>query len=172
MKILITFSNEYIKKAIIGTLPILFLFFFLIFPILEIIYLAFTESNTLSFSNFSSVLIDPLNKFFIYWNIQQALISVFLCILFGLPISFILAYVDIPGKSLLRNILTVPFILPPIVVLISFITVYGINGWINQIWRFLTGSNLININSYEGILLAHIFYNIPIVIRLTEIGFI
>jgi thiamine transport system permease protein len=53
----------------------------------------------------------------------------------------------------------------------GLITVFGHGGWVNQIWRNLTGKILIDIyNTYEGILLAHVFYNIPIIIRLTEIG--
>jgi thiamine transport system permease protein len=74
-------------------------------------------------------------------------------------------------KSLLRAILTIPFILPPIVVLIGFMAAFGYNSWINQVWERITGNLLIDIfNSYEGIILAHVFYNIPVIIRLTEIG--
>ena len=71
----------------------------------------------------------------------------------------------------MRNILTIPFILPPIVVLIGFISAFGHGSLINQLWSDITGTRLIEIyNSYEGIILAHVFYNIPVIIRLAEIG--
>jgi thiamine transport system permease protein len=53
----------------------------------------------------------------------------------------------------------------------GFISVFGHGSPINNFWKDLTGFRLIDIyNTYEGIILAHVFYNIPVIIRLTEIG--
>ena len=178
------------------TFPLFFLFFFFILPLVKIFTLAFgiplSITHIFSVIQFldvkilalafgiqlddttaflSGVLNDPLNKYFLYWDIQQALVTTILCLIIGLPGSYVLAHYQFPGKNLLRNLLTIPFILPPIVVLIGFITVFGHGSWMNEIWKNLTGVLLIDIyNTYEGIILAHVFYNIPVIVRLTEIG--
>lgn len=162
-------------KISILAFPTIFLLFFFIFPLVRILTLAFSinmEENTLfSINNLIKVLSHPLNQYFLYWDIQQAFLTTILCILIGLPGSYILAHYRFPGKSLLRNLLIIPFILPPIVVLIGFIAVFGHGSLLNQIWKDWTGFILIDIyNTYEGIILAHVFYNIPVIIRLTEIG--
>ncbi|MFW9903905.1 MAG: ABC transporter permease [Candidatus Thorarchaeota archaeon] len=189
-------SRDIIVKVLILTFPLFFLFFFFILPLIKIFTLAFgiplsithifsvirfldvkilalvfgiQIDNTTAF--LFKVLNHPLNKYFLYWDIQQALVTTILCLIIGMPGSYALAHYQFPGRSLLRNLLTIPFILPPIVVLIGFITVFGHGSWINEIWKNLTGVLLIDIyNTYEGIILAHVFYNIPVIVRLTEIG--
>ncbi|MFX1515028.1 MAG: ABC transporter permease [Promethearchaeota archaeon] len=129
------------------------------------------QNKLFSLTHIIDVLSNDITLYFLYWDTQQALITTILCVLIGLPGSYILAHYRFPAKSFLRNLLTVPFILPPIVVLFGFIAVFGRGGWINQFWMNLTGSLLIDIYAtYVGIILAHVFYNIPVIIRLTEIG--
>ncbi len=168
-------ATSTVSKVLILAFPVLFSFFFFLLPIFKIILLAFgieLENNFFfTFSFFIDVITDSLIQYFLYWDIQQALVTTGFCIMIGLPGSYIFAHYKFYGKSFLRNLLTVPFILPPIVVLIGFMSVFGNESWINQVWKGLTGSILIDIfNSYEGIILAHTFYNIPVIIRLVEIG--
>ncbi|MFX1336212.1 MAG: ABC transporter permease [Promethearchaeota archaeon] len=164
-------SIDIISKIMIISFPILFLFFFFILPLVKILSLAFGLPQVFTVTHLFEVLNHPLNKYFLYWDIQQALLTTILCLIIGIPGSYILAHYQFLGRSLLRNLLTIPFILPPIVVLIGFIAVFGHGSWINQVWKSFTGMRLIDIyNTYEGIILAHVFYNIPVIIRLTEIG--
>ncbi len=131
----------------------------------------FDDGSLVTFSYFTEVLGHPLNQKFFFWDVQQALFTTFLCLLIGIPGSYILAHYNFPFRNLIRSFLTIPFILPPIVVLLGFYSVFDKGSLVNNFWRDLTGFQLIDItNTYEGIILAHIFYNIPVIIRLTEIG--
>jgi thiamine transport system permease protein len=155
-------------------IPGSFLTIFFVIPLINIFLLAFgilDEGNLATFSHFKEVMNNPLTRFFLFWDTQQALLTTFLCLLIGIPGSYILAHYNFPLKNLIRSLLTIPFILPPIVVLLGFYSVFDKGSLINNFWEDLTGFQLINItNTYEGIILAHIFYNIPVIIRLTEIG--
>lgn len=162
-------------KILILSFPSLFLLLFFVIPLLKIFTLAFgiqlDQNEIFSLTHLIDVFDNSLTLYFLYWDTQQALITTLFCVLIGLPGSYILAHYRFPAKSFLRNLLTVPFILPPIVVLFGFIAVFGRGGWVNQFWMNLTGTILIDIYAtYAGIILAHVFYNIPVVIRLTEIG--
>ncbi|MFW9855420.1 MAG: ABC transporter permease [Candidatus Thorarchaeota archaeon] len=168
-------NKERVEQLVILFFPVIFLILFFLLPLFRILLLAFLNEREngflVTFQHIVEVLSHPLNRYFLYWDFQQAIITTGLCVILGIPGSYIFTKYQFPGKNLLRNLITIPFILPPIVVLIGFIEVFGHGSPINQMWSALTGSILIEIyNSYEGILLAHVFYNIPVIIRLTEIG--
>jgi len=169
------FRKKSISQKVILFVPISFLVIFFLIPLFELLLIAFgifeETGHFVTFDHFISVLTHPLNQYFLFWDIQQALLTTFFCLLLGLPASYILVHYKIPGKRILRQVLTIPFILPPIVVLMGFIQIFGHGSFLNILWKDLTGFILIDIyNSYEGIILAHVFYNIPVVIRLAEIG--
>ncbi|UYP45233.1 hypothetical protein NEF87_001518 [Candidatus Lokiarchaeum ossiferum] len=146
-----------------------FLLAFFYIPLSKIMRYAFVKDQTFSFSEFSEIFTSSLNLSAISFSIFQALLSSLICFLLGFPISFFMAKYTFPGKKLLLNIMTVPFVLPSIVVLLGFIVVYGENGWINTLWNIITENDfpLIKLfGSFQGILLAHVFYNISVVIRM------
>ncbi|MHA2096957.1 MAG: hypothetical protein ACW98F_20280, partial [Candidatus Hodarchaeales archaeon] len=157
-------KRNYIKAFMVLVIPGSFLTIFFVIPLINIFLLAFgilDEGNLATFSHFKEVMNNPLTRFFLFWDTQQALLTTFLCLLIGIPGSYILAHYNFPLKNLIRSLLTIPFILPPIVVLLGFYSVFDKGSLINNFWEDLTGFQLINItNTYEGIILAHIFYNI------------
>ena len=146
-----------------------FLLAFFYLPLVKIIQYALVDDQSFTFKQFFTIFTSTLNLSAISFSILQALLSGLICFFLGFPISFFMAKYKFPGKKLLLNIITVPFVLPSIVVLLGFIVVYGENGWINTVWYNITGYNfpLIKLfGSFQGILLAHVFYNISVVIRM------
>ena len=101
----------------------------------------------------------------------QALASTALTLLVGLPAAYLFARHDFPGKTLLRALSTVPFVMPTIVVAMGFIALLGPRGLVNELLMGLFGLDAppINIvNSLTAILLAHAFYNYSIVVRVVS----
>ena len=92
----------------------------------------------------------------------------FFTLLVGLPAAYLFARYDFRGKSLLRAITAVPFMLPTVVVAAGFNALLGSRGWLN-----LTLMSFLNLETppiqilytLKAILLAHVFYNTTIVIR-------
>ena len=62
-----------------------------------------------------------------------------------------------PGRGLVIRLLNLPLALPAIVVIIGLIEVYGTKGWL--------GGHF-SIYGLQGILLAHVFFNLPLAARL------
>lgn len=152
-----SFSAKKFQQIVIVFLPFTFLFAFLILPVLYTFFLSFLNisNNTFTLQNYLAVLNDPLNQYFIYWTFYESIVTTIVSIVLGLGTSYILSHYNIPAKKLIRNFLTVPFLLPSITVLIGFIAVYGD--------RIFTSN---------GIILANLFYNLPLMIRLTELGWL
>ncbi|MCG3226842.1 MAG: iron ABC transporter permease [Candidatus Heimdallarchaeota archaeon] len=164
------FTNSFIiilAVIILGTF-LLSLFFI---PLFRILQYAFYSDSQFSFSMFFSTISNSTNLIFLARDtLAQALISTVFCLLIGIPASYFFAKYDFKGRKVIINLLTVPFVLPPIVVLLGFIVAYGEGGWVNVIWRniFNTENSLISIfGTYQGIIFAHVFYNLSVIIRMT-----
>ncbi|WP_246737332.1 hypothetical protein [Nordella sp. HKS 07] len=97
----------------------------------------------------------------LWFTLLQAGLSTLLSIAFALPVALALARLDFPGRNFLLRLFALPLALPAIVVILGIVAVYGRTGWIAT----LTGSP-INIYGLAGILLAHVFFNLPLATRL------
>ncbi|QEE18039.1 ABC transporter permease [Promethearchaeum syntrophicum] len=159
-----------LNKLIVGiviTALISFLLTFFYLPIVKILNFALIQEGSFTFDIFWSTLTSSLNLNAIAFTFIQSLLTTFICMFLGFPVSFFLAKYSFKGRKLIINLLTVPFVLPSIVVLLGFIILYGEGGFINQIWINIAGVPLINLyGSIEGIVLAHSFYNISVIIRM------
>lgn len=140
-------------------LPLGFLAFFFFYPLLAVLGLAGGEGS----ADWSKVW-DPLR--FTFW---QAFLSTLLTMGIGLPAAYLFAHFTFPGKGLLRVLITLPFILPTVVVAAGFNALIGPRGWLNLALMgvFNLESPPVNLlNTLTIIILAHAFYNTSIVIRL------
>ncbi len=148
--------------------PISLLFVFLIYPVLTVIVQGLiSESGT----SFVEVVTSPSTQFGIQFTFFQALLSTLLVVILGLPGAFILARLRFRGKSLVRALMIVPFVLPPIVVVIGFNQMFGAYGLIDSMLMWLQSSSLSVFNlatGIPGIILAHTFYNIPLVVLIVS----
>ncbi len=99
---------------------------------------------------------------FTFW---QAALSTVATLLVGLPGAYLVGRYRFRGKSLLRALTAVPFVMPTLVVAAGFNTLIGERGWINL---GLTGLGwpALTLSGLAAIVLAHVFYNTTIVIRL------
>ena len=101
----------------------------------------------------------------IRFTLLQATISAMLSVLLALPVARALARRRFPGRQLLTTLLGAPFILPVIVAVLGLITVFGRHGLVNAVLTAL-GLGPIEIYGLTGVVLAHVFFNMPLATRL------
>jgi thiamine transport system permease protein len=150
-------------------LPLAFLALFYFYPLSRIISLSFSRSQQNLLSTLSA-LEQPGSIFRrVFWfTLWQALISTLLTLLIGLPGAYLFARYEFPGKSLLRALTGVPFVMPTLVVAAAFTTLLGPRGWLNLGLMALFNLQeppLKFMYTLGAILLAHVFYNTTIVLR-------
>jgi len=145
--------------------PLAFMGLFYFFPLGKLVGLSFSQS--------SSAINKPINWQIITgasgFTFFQAGLSTFLTVLLGLPAAYLFGRFNFPGKNALRIASTLPFILPTVVVAAGFNALIGPKGWLNLVLMGILRSPIpvINIqNTLAAILLAHVFYNTSIVIRI------
>jgi thiamine transport system permease protein len=98
-------------------------------------------------------------------SFSQAFVSTLISFIIGFPIAYILANRDFPGRRVLMAISLVPFVFPSVLVVLSFVIVFGNNGWLNNALAFFGLPRIFFLYGFWGIVLAHAFYNFPIVMR-------
>lgn len=149
--------------SLLWLVPMLFLGVFFFYPLASIFRLALSKAVTSGGAITPSLVLQPL-----WFTIWQAALSTLLTLLAGIPAAYVFAKFDFPGKRLLRTLTTLPFILPTVVAAAGINALLGPRGWVNlglmQLFH-LSSPPLLIINTLAAILIAHVFYNIPIVIR-------
>jgi thiamine transport system permease protein len=148
-------ASPRLKRILLWLLPLSFLAVFFFFPLSKILSLTFTLQ---SFTPENLRIVYSALRFTFY----QAFLSTLLTLLLGLPSAYLFARYDFRGKSLLRALTAVPFMLPTVVVAASFTALFGQNGLINNLIHPLS----FILHPFAAILLAHVFYNTTIIIRI------
>jgi thiamine transport system permease protein len=155
-------------EQLLLALPVLFLVVFFYGPIANLLREGLTKDGAFSLEFLWAVLTDDYFRHVILFTLWQALLSTLASIALGLPLAFILTHYDFPLKRVVRALTIVPFVLPAITVALGFVLLFGRNGYLNQFLMHLFGLSeppLPIMYSLTGIVLAHAFYNAPIITR-------
>jgi thiamine transport system permease protein len=95
----------------------------------------------------------------LWFTTWQALASTALTLLVALPGAYVFARFDFRGKQILRAVVTVPFVLPTVVVGTAFLALVGRGGLLDELWGVRLDTTV------WAILLAHVFFNYAVVVR-------
>jgi thiamine transport system permease protein len=153
-------------KALLPWLGVfIFLGVFFFYPLARILWMGLNPPSFFAISPPSFILARDALLFTLY----QSILSTLLTLVLGLPAAFLFARFDFRGKTFLRTLTAIPFILPTVVVAAGFTALLGTHGWFNVAWMRLLRVSTPPIKftgTLGAILLAHIFYNTTIVIRI------
>ncbi|NNF54891.1 MAG: molybdate ABC transporter permease subunit [Acidimicrobiales bacterium] len=94
-----------------------------------------------------------------------SLVAALLSVLLGVPLAYILARTDFPGRGIIRAIVTVPLILPPVVTGVALLSGFGRRGWMGDVFGF--GLPLTTV----GAILAATIVSMPFLILSVEGAF-
>ena len=95
----------------------------------------------------------------------QAAYSATLSTVLAIPVAKALQRQQFWGKQFVVLFLGAPFILPVIVAVLGLILVFGNNGLLNNFLSFF-GFDPLKIYGFWGVILAHVFFNLPLAIRI------
>lgn len=137
-------------STVLGVAASAFLAVFFLLPLGAILTRSFAGTGALT-----RVASNPFYWQRLGFTTGQALLSTLLTVLVGLPGALLFARYAFPGKRLLTATFTIPFVMPTVVAGIGFLALFGPRG--------LLGMNLRN--TLLLLLLAHVFYNYAIVVR-------
>ncbi|WP_137286491.1 ABC transporter permease [Halorussus salinisoli] len=108
---------------------------------------------------------QPLGLF--GFTAYQAFLSTVASVLLGLPGAYVLSRYEFPGRRTIRSLTILPFVMPSIMVAIGFVAFFGSRGPLNDLLAILGLGPANLLFTLEAIVVAHAFYNAPLVVRVT-----
>lgn len=148
--------------------PVIFLLLFYFYPLGKILQLSLARSQQGVISPFIQAINSPIPWRTLEFTLWQAVLSTVLTLGLGLLGAYLFAHYNFRGKSFLQALTGIPFLMPTLVVAAAFNALLGPGGWLNiglmQIFK-LNAPPIQFINTLTAILVAHVFYNTTIVLR-------
>ncbi|MDX3642651.1 iron ABC transporter permease [Streptomyces sp. MB09-02B] len=140
-------------------LPVAFFGVFFAYPVAAIVVRGLKADGTWHLGRIGEVLGDAGIRHVLWFTTWQALVSTALTLVIALPGAYVFARFDFRGKEILRAVVTVPFVLPTVVVGTAFLALVGRGGLFDELWGVRLDTTV------WAILLAHVFFNYAVVVR-------
>ncbi|GAA2521108.1 ABC transporter permease [Pilimelia columellifera] len=102
----------------------------------------------------------------LWLSLQTATVATALCLLLGVPLAWTLARVEFPGRRLVRALVTVPLVLPPVVGGVALLLVFGRRGVVGQWLESLAGITIAF--TPTAVVLAETFVALPFLVLAVE----
>lgn len=100
-------------------------------------------------------------------SIVTTFVSIFLTILFGLPVAYVLVRSRIPGRRFLQTLVTMPTVLPPVVAGVALLITFGRFGLIG---RYLTPLGISIPFTTVAVVMAQMFVSSPFFVNSARAG--
>lgn len=98
----------------------------------------------------------------IAWTALQAAITGVLVLLAGVPVAWVLARLDFPGRRLILRLLMLPFVMPTLVAGMGVLALFGAHGLLWSGWQ----------DTPYLLLYGNVFFNLPVLVRAAYQGFL
>jgi thiamine transport system permease protein len=115
------------------------------------------------------VSLGPADWAAVRFTVLQAALSAGLSVALAVPVARALARRRFAGRAALIALMGAPFILPVIVAVLGLLAVFGRGGWVNGGLAAL-GLPPLSIYGLGGVVLAHVFLNLPLAVRMILSG--
>ncbi len=161
-----------LRRLVVGALfllPAIFFAIFYVYPLGAIFRLGLFADGRLDTSALTRLFTSSYLLRVLWFTTWQAAVSTILTLLLAFPGAYVLARFDFRGKTLVRALATLPFVLPTVVVASAFIALIGPAGIINNWLRDLLALDAAPIRLNQTvwiILMAHVFFNYSVALRL------
>ncbi len=142
--------------GLVAGLPLLFLGVFFAWPVAHMLGLGLWPDGALDLGGFGEVFSRPRTWRILGLTLLQAGLATLVALVLGVPGAYVLYRTRFRGQGLVRAFVTVPFVLPTVVVGVAFRSLLapsgplGFLGWEESLW---------------GIVAALAFFNYAVVVR-------
>lgn len=152
-------DEEGLTMIVFSVLGLLLLVFILL-PIASLFYS--------SYQDIGGVLENERAITSIVISMSAALSATLIGLLFGIPLSYLLARKKFPGKAFVEGIIDLPMVVPHTVAGIALLVVFGRSGSIGEP---LSEAGINFVDAFPGIVVAMLFVSIPFIVNQVREGF-
>lgn len=144
---------------------------FVLLGLIIILFILVPLAKTM-FSSSPAILFDTLLddnvRSAIWLSLYTALLATMLGTIFGVPLAYILARLDFPGKKVVEALIDVPIVIPHAAAGIALLFVFGRDFLGGKLFSLI---GITFVDSVAGIVIAMLFVSIPFLINSAKEGF-
>ncbi len=144
----------------------LFLFVFLIVPVVTVVYVAFQDPNTgeLTLINFVDFFNTSLFQESFFNSLYVASMSVALASIIAIPLAYFTTRFNFGGAVLIQTLGIVPLIMPPFVGAVAMLLLFGDNGSVNLLLDEWFGFTIPFMEGLNGVILVEAIHYFPFIL--------
>jgi molybdate transport system permease protein len=105
------------------------------------------------------IVTTPAARQALWLSAYTSTIAAVLCLVLGLPLAWLLARVEFAGRRLVRALVAVPLVLPPVVAGVALLSAFGRHGLVGEPLRAAFGTQIPYTTA--AVVLAHTFVALP-----------
>lgn len=149
-------------RWLLPALPLLFLAVVLVAPVLRLLAEGLAPTVNAEPLRWFEVWQDDFLRWRVLWSLAQAAITCVLALLLGLPIAWVLARLDFPGRTLALRLLMLPFVVPTLVAALGVLALWGPRGVVGAP---LAAAGIEMVDTPWLLLSGNLFFNLCVVVR-------
>jgi thiamine transport system permease protein len=145
-------GQKSLTRKLLWAIPLTFVAVLFYWPVVRVTSLGFA-------GDWLATLAEPKTLQIIWFTLWQAVVSTVLTVALAIPGAYLLYRRSFPGERLVKALITVPFVLPSIVVAVGFTVFRSVHDfWVELGFAFL-------LEPVYWIIAAHVFVNYSIAVR-------
>lgn len=121
--------------------------------------------SRVEWTRFVELITSPSSLAALKLSLQTSTVSTLLCLLFGVPMALVLARTRFPGQRVLRSLILLPLVLPPVVGGIALLYTFGRRGLLGQSLQVL---DIQIAFTTAAVVLAQTFVSLPFLVVALE----
>ncbi|MGC0251900.1 ABC transporter permease [Pseudactinotalea sp. Z1748] len=139
-----------------AAVPLVFLAIFFAWPVTTLVLRGFVPDGSWDLSGFTEVFARPRTWRILFLTIALGVLGTVFSVVLGVPGAYVLYRRTFRGQRILRALITIPFVLPTVVVGVAFRALLAADGPLGFLGLDRT---------FTAIVLALVFFNYAIVVR-------
>ncbi len=154
------------RSAPVWVMAALALALLILLPLGWLAYVSVSSEAGVTLSHYRKVFTDPHFQKALWNTVILAFWVGLASLAIGVPMAWLSARTDLPGKRLIRALMMASFVTPPFLGAFAWVMLAGPNaGLLNKVYRTLTGAEdpLVNIFSMPGLIFVVAIYTFPYV---------
>jgi iron(III) transport system permease protein len=126
------------SKFIVISISVLVLLYFIVFPMLILIYDSFVVDGAINFSNYKAVYSQNVNWKALIHTVELSLFVMIASVIITFPLAWLIGRTDLPWKRSFRTILVGSYMIPPYVGAIAWVQMLNPSvGYLNELFKYI-----------------------------------
>ena len=152
-----------LSQSFIFLILLALLFTFILYPLIRVLYVAFTEGGSLSLNHFINFFDRALFKESFLNSLIAGVIAVIFGSLISLPLAFFTIKYDFKGRTLIQTLGVLPLVMPPFVGAVALQLILGRSGLLNLLLLKWFNTSIPFMEGLRGVMIVQTLHYFPFI---------